>query len=209
MLVVGLLLCAASATGAERSHRDPAVRRGDGLMRDRKFAEALAELEQILEEDGASGGMLMRAGIAQSMLSDFSEARTLLEGALALSSARDRPRVLLNLAILDLRQDELDEAEKWLGMLLGESPGHPQANYYMARVWERRGDNEKALSFYISEINNNGSYGGAWDRYYRLKTEMSQTGEKSRFSLIVVNASCLMVAAAAFVIARIRRQGAL
>ena len=160
-----MLAFASAVLGVDRGEMDA----GDRLMAAQRYEEALTCWKRLLEAEPGNPELLLRAGLAESMLDRFPQAEALLTQAHA--AAPDDPKIALNLALLTQRRGRTDEAERLLLELAARKPWYPNVFLSLGRIAEERGEVEKAMDYYIREINNS-SHGDAWRHYLLLKRKL-------------------------------------
>jgi tetratricopeptide (TPR) repeat protein len=158
--------------------------RGDWLLRDKKYEEAIGAWKQALEKDPRHVDTLLRTGIALSLLEKYQQAHATLSQALEIEP--ENPKVLYNLGLLFMRQNQDDKALEYLERTLTIVDWYPEANYHIGLIYERKGLKEKALEFYIKEVNNVAASAKTWQRLFMLKKQLAQQSEsaanRNRFS---------------------------
>jgi len=154
-----------AALGVDRARLDA----GDRLMATKQYEQALAHWNKLLETEPNDPGLLLRAGLAESMLGRFEQAQSLL--LKARSAAPDDPKIALNLALLAQRRGRVDEAERALLKIAAVKPWYPNVFLALGRIAEERGEYKKAIAYYVREINNS-SHGDAWRHYMLLKRKL-------------------------------------
>ena len=113
-----------------------------------------------------SADLALRRGISLSMLERFDEARSVFDEAITRHPADSR--LILNLALVDYRTGQLDDALAHLQQLAHDAPYAPNVNYHVGRIYEAKGLYDSALQAYRDELNISSS-AGAWQRYLVLK----------------------------------------
>ena len=81
--------------------------------------------------------------------------------------APEDPRIRKELGICYLQADRLDEAERELLAVLSREKDFPEAHFYLGMICERRQDYDRALAYYIDEMNSNPDSTYAW---YKVQT---------------------------------------
>ena len=142
----------------------------DELMAIQQFAEARALLESEASEDMALAELALRLGSCQSLMDDYDAAERTFDIALAVHP--DDERLLYNRALLDYRQRRLDAAMTRLQHLVEVAPYFPGVRYHIARIFERQGQPEQALTYYVAELNLDPHSSSSWRRYQYLKREL-------------------------------------
>ncbi len=162
--------------------------RGDWLLRDKKYEEAIGVWKQALDKDPRHVDTLLRTGIALSLMEKYQQAHAILSQALEIEP--DNPKVLYNLGLLFMRQNQDDKALDYLERTLTIVDWYPEANYHIGLIYEREGLKEKALESYVKEVNNVATSAKTWQRLFMLKKELAQGSEfppsKNRFSTITI-----------------------
>ena len=165
-LVLLLALGVSVAGASERNALDA----GDRLMAAKKYEDALTYWNRLLAESPDDRELLLRKGIAQSMLERLDDAEATLKTALAISPCD--LKVLLNLGLLAQRRNRLGEAEVYFLKIAKDKPWYPLVFLGLGQIAELRGQHQKAMEFYVREINNSGN-GNAWRQYFGLKARLS------------------------------------
>lgn len=191
---------AATALHPQQPVSRASLRQGDALMKAERFEEALAVWQALAGQEPTNSEVLLRLGIAQSMLRRYDEARKSLDAALKASPSD--ARIPHNLGLLFLRQGRDRDAETYLKRALAIQGWHPEANYHLGVIAESRGEKEKALEFYTQELNVNASCAKAWERAFRLREDLKgpQTSPVSGREAVAFLAACLIVSAGLLVL---------
>ena len=193
-------VCAAAA----ESDRD-ANYRGDQLMAAGRYDEALAYWEDLLAKRPDDADVLLRAGIAYSMLDDFDRAGECLEKALSLNPGETK--IVFNLALLAYRRGDADRAEHILQEIRARKPWYPNVCYHLGQIAELRGDDSEAMRYYIAEINNSG-HGEAWRRHLILKRKLNGPAPTpSKATVVVLLVAAVLLGCALFVVGLTQRGG--
>lgn len=171
---------------------DRAIDAGDRLMAAKEYEKALNHWDRLLKDSPGSAELLLRKGIALSMLERLDEAETTLKDAL--DRAPDDPKVLMNLGFLAQRRNQVDRAEEYFLKVAANKPWYPNVYLSLGGIAEQRGKPREALDFYVKEINNSG-HGDAWRHYLRLKNEMEPPRPLPAFvtPLLVVLAAVALI----------------
>ena len=170
-----------------------------------RYAEALRVWKAALEGDASDPELLLRAGIASSMLGDYPAAETYLGDAYR--QAGDDPKMAYNLALLALRRNRLEEARNRLEETRALCDWFPGVAYHLGVIAERAGDVDTARRYYVAEMNASGGAGLAWQRYLALCQPPSSAWDGTlTWTMIALGAGALLVAGFAGVFARQREK---
>ncbi|MBM4041247.1 MAG: tetratricopeptide repeat protein [Planctomycetes bacterium] len=181
--------------------------RGDALLAEGRHAEALDLWQRVLAERPRDTTLLTRIATAQVRLRRFDEAEATMLKAVTIEPGS--PKVRQNLALVYLWRKDLDRALKTFHEVLALQDTYPETNYYIGAIHEMRGDERKAVDFYIQDVNNGPSL--AWERLDRYKERERAAGRApagpTARSLWVFSLGCLAVAVAACVLRRLLAGG--
>ena len=156
----------------------------DRLIRDGRYAEAVARLDKDMAARPNDPDLILRKGICQSMLGSFADARATFQQGLALNSKE--PRFLHNLGLLCMREKKFDEAEEWFKKTLAVRQWHPEANFHLGIIYEGRGDVKAAMEYYKRELNQNARCAKAWQRWHVLKSSAPDRQEGVSLTLVLL-----------------------
>ena len=151
--------------------------RGDALLDEGRPAEALAVWQQALAQQPNSTSLLIRIATAQARLGQLASAEATMQRAVRLEPRN--PKVRHNLALVYLKQKELDKALAEFHEVLAIEDTYPTASYFIGLIHEMRGDEAAAEKYYVREVNN-GSCLQAWDRLWRLSDQRRAEGKAPR-----------------------------
>lgn len=156
MLALALCLAGCSSNDLED---------GDQLLAKGEYGDAIAAWETALERNPGDLVPLTRIATAQARMDrlDLAEA-TLLRGV---DMAPRDPRIRHNLALVYLKQKDLDKALATFEQVLAIEATYPNAHYYIGLIHEMRGDEASAKDHYIQEVNH-GTCLEAWDGIWRF-----------------------------------------
>jgi len=138
----------------------------DALWLQKKWAEAEQLCRSRLEEYPDSADLALRLGNCLSMQQRYAQARAVFDAALAKHPSN--PYLARDRALLEYRAGNFDEALQRLQEVAKKATYMPIVNYYIGRIYERKGMYDKALEAYVAELNV-GTSPAAWTRYLLLK----------------------------------------
>lgn len=92
----------------------------------------------------------------------------------------DEPQAYFNLALLQMKRRQMDQAEQTLLKLLTVAKWYPEANYHLGYVYEKSGGIELAQKYYVRELNVNGGCAKAWRRYLALNADRIDADSSSK-----------------------------
>ena len=196
--LLALLVPLAALAGAVGCQATGAADSGEALLAEGRSAEALAACEQALAERPRDTRLLTRLATAQVRLHRFDDAEATMLKAVAIEP--DDPRVRQNLALVYLWRKDLDKALKTFHEVRALQDTYPETNYYIGVIHEMRGDEAKAVDYYVRDVNNGPSL--AWERLDRYKEREREAGRvpagPSSRGLWIFSLGCLAVAALAY-----------
>ncbi|RKY68925.1 MAG: hypothetical protein DRQ02_02710 [Candidatus Latescibacterota bacterium] len=144
--------------------------KGDRLLQNRRYQEAISIWQQALQKSPDDVSILVRLGVALSLLERYPQAEAVLNRAL--EAEPDNPKVLYNLGLVYLRQNQDEKALRCFSKTLELVNWYPEANYHMGLIYEREGLEGKAMEFYVKEVNNNPASAKTWQRLLTLKEKL-------------------------------------
>ncbi len=149
---------------------------------ERRYREAVENLQTALERDPSSARAWDSLGLAWDMQGQREEARKAFEKAVSLNRAQARPSAWPphNFGYLLLRLDETAAAEQALRESLRYDPNLARTHYYLARVLEKEGREEEAVKdFQIAVKSDAGSADACYSlaMLYRKLHRESQANE--------------------------------
>jgi tetratricopeptide (TPR) repeat protein len=147
-----------------------AVRRGDGFMREGRFAEAIPEYEKVLARDASNAVIYYNLGIAHHMEGRPEKAAELYREALAISPKEPNYRENLALALADAGKPV--EAIQEFREVLRADPGNKTALLKLAYLYDTQGNPERAVSTYEKALEADPDYADA--HYWLAKTLLAQ-----------------------------------
>ena len=174
ILVAALVLAAGVLAGlfwlTARQHRmSKQDRLAADLLRREEVDQAIAIWQELLRESPTDVTLLNRLGIAYTQAEDFERAESFFNRALAEDA--DEPQGYFNLALLQMKRRQMDQAEQTLLKLMTVADWYPEANYHLGYICEKSGRLDLAKQYYVRELNVNGSCAKAWRRYLALNSE--------------------------------------
>jgi tetratricopeptide (TPR) repeat protein len=121
----------------------------------RRYAEAVSNLQQAIMLDPKSARHWDGLGLAWDMQGQMDQARTAFEKAVTLNRSQPNPSPWppLNLGYLLLRLDRTSESEISLRESLTYDSTLARTHYYLGRVLEKSAHNEEAIAQYKTAIN--------------------------------------------------------
>ena len=194
LIAISVLLAAHAFAAGDASRFDS----GDRLMAAGRYEEALAIWRDALSRAPSDAELLLRAGIACSMLGHFDPAREYILAAR--KAAPQDPKMLYNHALLELRRGHNDSARALLQETLRVRPWFPGAAYHLGLLAERDGRAQEAQALYVREINADNGSALAWQRYLNLKQDPKTSADRT------IAVACAIVGAGALVIVSVRRE---
>ncbi|NQT85441.1 tetratricopeptide repeat protein [bacterium] len=124
---------------------------GDVFLSQGKPQEALAVWRHALAAEPRDTSLLIRIATAQTRTGDLAGAeQTMLSAA---DIEPDSPKVAQNLALVYLKQKDLDRALGAFQRAVAIEDTYPLANYYIGLIHEMRGDAETAARYYTRDVN--------------------------------------------------------
>lgn len=144
--------------------------RGDGLLQNKRYEEAISLWQQALRKAPNDVNILVRLGVALSLQEKYSQAETILNQALKIEP--NNPKVLYNLGLVYFRQNQDEKALRCLSRTLELVDWYPEANYHIGVIYERKGLKDKAMECYVKEVNNNPASAKTWQRLFALKHKL-------------------------------------
>ena len=167
----------------------------DGLVRD-----ALAKVEAARRLPGGDRSWRVehRLGVCLSLSGRYAEAEQALAEAERLVGPDDLPIVLQDRGLCAMHQKQYDRAMEYFQRILKLRDWQPDTRFHMGRIYELRGDRERALQLYTEELNTNTRNPKAWAAYFRLKAEPPgepRRGWSLRNTLIILGLWLAVVAA--------------
>jgi len=192
-----ILSCAIVSVGARRSVCGEAIRpiwhsrtrkekiqHGDWLTRLGENERALGVWRELAAETPDDKDMLLRLGATLAALHDYSQAEAVLLKAQKLDSSD--ARVVHNLGLLRLNQGRTEEAKEYFRRTLSIRPWHPETNYHLGLMAERRGDIDRARRLYMAELETNSRCAKAWERYLSLSPSGRRISNRHAVGLFLV-----------------------
>lgn len=156
----------------EPQHRlDLMDQKAVGLLARGDIAEATAIWQDLHEQRPQDINYINRLGIAYTQTKDYNRAEALFSQAMNMDPGE--PQAYFNLALLRLRQQQMDQAEEMLLKLLAIADWYPEANYHLGYICQKTGRPSQAQDYYIREINVNGDSAKAWRGYLALRRDES------------------------------------
>jgi len=168
LLLISMAI-AATAGGAYGEVDRNELYEGDRLMAAKRYEEAIVYWDGLLSKNSENPELLMRSGLAYSMMGNLDKAHELL--IKAQSANPGDTKITLNLALLAHRCGDIAKAEEILLGIVVKKPWYPNVCMSLGRIAQQRGEDKKALEYYIREINNS-SHGEAWQSYLMLKRKL-------------------------------------
>ena len=141
--------------------------RGDLLLYERRYEEAIAFWREALERSPEDVELLLRLGVALSLKGDYVEAERTFKRALQIKP--EDPKLTYNLGLMYIRWGKDEEALRYLKRTLKLVDWYPEANYHIGLLYEKKGLEDEALKFYVREVNKNPACAGAWRRIFALR----------------------------------------
>jgi len=172
---------------------------GDRLMATTRYEEALEIWTRGLRATPGDVELLLRAGIACSMVGDYGRAEAYLLDARR--RVPDDPRLVYNHALLELKCGRTDRARALLEETLRIRDWFPGASFHLGLLAEREGRLEEAGRLYVREMNADHGSAAAWQRYLNLRRGHETTADTS----VVI--ACLIVGAGALLVGCLLRKG--
>ncbi len=174
-MLLSLLWSNARGEGIKETNR-----RADWLLQNKRYEEAVLLWRQALQKAPNDVNLLVRLGVALSLLERYPQAQAILNRALEVEP--NNPKVLYNIGLVYLRQNEDEKALRYLHQTLEKVDWYPEANYHIGLIYERRGLKDKAMESYIQEVNHNPVSAKAWQRIFALKQQLNSgaTGHPPR-----------------------------
>lgn len=166
------------------------LKQADKLIGERRIDEALTILEPASKVYPEDAELLLRLGNCYSLKAEYEKSQVSFEAGL--QAHPDEPRLLHNLGLLFFKQQQYDRALSYFLRTVQVRYWHPDANFYIARIYENRGEREEALHHYIQELNHNPSNLKALERMRRLQSEL-QESRASKFPLAILLAVWLLM----------------
>ncbi len=120
---------------------------------ERRFDEALVGFERARALDPRNGKVLWQLADLWMRQGDPARAEAVVRDAL--ERQVDEPRFLLKLGEICIEEKRFDEAEQAIGRALEKKPGLVLAHYDLGLVHEGRGEIEKAIDAYRTELTGN------------------------------------------------------
>ena len=194
-VILFLFLFAGAALAGDNARFDV----GDRLMAAGRCEEALEIWTQELRATPDDVDLLLRAGIACSMLDDRRRAEEYLLDARR--RAPDDPRPVYNHALLELRRGRTERARALLEETLRIRDWFPGASFHLGLLAEREGRLDEADRLYVREMNADHGSAAAWQRHMNLQRD----NHRSADGPVII--ACLVVGAAALVFGCLWRKG--
>ena len=169
-LILGTTAVAGMFLLSDKQHRaQQADRRAADLLGRGEVAQAMAIWQKMLDQNPDHVTVLNRLGIACTKGGDYEQAESYFRRAMQVDGRE--PQAYFNLALLRMRQQQMDQAEQILLQLMKIADWYPEANYHLGYIYEKSGRLELARQHYVRELNVNGGCAKAWRRYLALKEE--------------------------------------
>ncbi|MFH0964591.1 MAG: tetratricopeptide repeat protein [Planctomycetota bacterium] len=168
---------------------------GDRLMAQGRYDDALSLWTGALASEAENPELLLRAGVACSMLRDFPRAEAFLLAARRF--APDDPKMVYNCALLEMRRGNSAAAGVLLKETLRECPWFPGAAYHLGVLAEREGRPDQAREYYLREMNADHASALAWSRLQRDCVASSRDCGPRRASETVLTVFLAILGAAA------------
>ncbi|MCK4590197.1 MAG: tetratricopeptide repeat protein, partial [Candidatus Latescibacteria bacterium] len=144
----------------------------------RNFSEFIKRLKTPFRE----GVSVIKQWVFQTALTGYLNASS--------SIGSNDEELLLRIGKCYKGMGDYDKALEYLERTLTIVDWYPEANYHIGLIYERKGLKEKALEFYIKEVNNVAASAKTWQRLFMLKKELAKESEfppsKNRFSTITI-----------------------
>jgi len=195
-LVVFSVVVAGAAEDSGTPSKSSALRRGDALVRSGSYEAALNIWRELERRHPDDTEVLLRIGVAESMLENHDESEAAFLRAMELDP--NDATVIYNYALSRLRVGDDTSAEEYLKTTLEVFPSYPEANYHLGLIAERRGDKKAAEELYVKEMNENPNMPRAWAGFFRLRNQDRSRDERSdrwmlNFAAICAALSLLIV----------------
>jgi tetratricopeptide (TPR) repeat protein len=115
---------------------------GDVYYARMEIGESIGALKRAVELDPKAAEEIASFALSSLTTDEYEALRELL--TLHAKSHPDSINTLYGLGVMSLRDGRLDEAERYLVRVRELAPGHPQAHYNLALVYQRRGNDAEA-----------------------------------------------------------------
>jgi len=145
------------------------------LFRQGKLEEASTLWSEGLRKFPDSPRLHYRLGTALATRDDLKAGLPHLERAFQLDP--QNLDIQKELSICYLRLDRLDDAERELTRLIERNDSYPEAHFFLGMIYEKRGENERAMEEYVREVNANACCTYAWAKIMTLDERRSQPEE--------------------------------
>ncbi len=117
---------------------------------DKKFDEALKELQRALELDPQSADALYYQGLVYAASNRAGDAQAVWEKARGLNPAD--LDIAFQLGVLNFNRQEYDKAEALLRQVYGPEPTRPNIGYYLGFIEYRKKNYREALTFFKGNV---------------------------------------------------------